>query len=408
VEKLKAIWVKRALLAGLGLAIVAGLVVALAPQPVPVDTAKVTRARLSVTVDEEGKTRIRNVYVVAAPISGKVLRSPLHVGDAVAKDETIVAVIQPAAPPFLDVRSSTVLAAQVKACEANVGLAEAELRQARAELEFAESEHERAATLVKKAVAPERVLEKARLDLELRRAAVVRAEAGISLRKRELESAKARLLGPEEPPMREATESACWFEVKSPESGRVLKLVAESEQPLEIGAPLIEIGDPGDLEIVVELLSADAVKVRAGAAATVEGWGGPPLRARVDRVEPSGFTKVSALGIEEQRVKTILALEGSPAQWARLGHDFRVFVRIDVFEAAAALQVPLGALFRRGNEWHVFVFDEGRARARRVDIGERNSSVGEVLTGLEENERIVLHPSDRIADGVRVTERSTE
>lgn len=407
-RKEQVLWVKRGLLAAFGLAIAAGLVAALLPKPVPVDLGRAARSHLRVTVDEEGKTRIRNVYVVAAPIAGKMLRSPLKVGDAVVKDETVVAVIQPPEPSLRDIRTSLELESQVKACEASVELAEAELRQALADMQFSEAEHDRAQTLTKKGVAAERVLEKAESELRMRRAVVARAEANVVLRKRELENAKIRRLSPEQPAVREATEGACWFDVKSPESGSVLKLIAESEQTLAVGSPLMEVGDPSDIEIVVELLSADAVKVKPGAQAVIEGWGGGTLQARVRRIEPSGFTKVSALGIEEQRVKTILDLEGAKSDWERLGHDYRVFVKIDVYEAPNVLAVPLGALFRRGADWCVFVVKDGRAAVRVVEIGQRNSTLAEVLGGIEDGETIILHPSDRVADGVAVAERTTE
>jgi HlyD family secretion protein len=184
-----------------------------------------------------------------------------------------------------------------------------------------------------------------------------------------------------------------------------LKLIVESEQAVVIGAPLLEIGNPSNLEIVVELLSADAVKVKEGAKATIEGWGGPPLNAHVSTIEPSGFTKVSALGIEEQRVKTILVLDDPPETWRRLGHDYRVFAKINVYEAANALLVPLGALFRKGDSWSVFVLQDGRAVSKHLKIGQRNNSHAEVLEGIKEGERAILHPSDRILDGARVRAR---
>ena len=189
--------------------------------------------------------------------------------------------------------------------------------------------------------------------------------------------------------------------MRAPVSGRVLRVIQESEKVVAAGTPLVEIGDPGNLEILVELLSADAVKVREGAEATVEGWGGPPLAAKVVRVEPAGFTKVSALGIEEQRVRTILELQGSAEASARLGHEFRVFVKINVYEAREALRVPISALFRKGEQWAVFVVDRGRA-GRPCGIGHRNSTFAEVSRGLRKGATVVLHPSDRVADGVRV------
>jgi HlyD family secretion protein len=389
---------------GVGAAVLVALAVALWPRPIPVDTTPVARGPIRVTVDEEGKSRIKEIYVVSAPASGRVLRSSLEAGDKVRKDETIVAVIEPGAPPFLDLRGQRELEALIEAARAAVSLAAAEIVQARSELEFAERELERAGSLARTRTIAERALEKARLDADTRKAALARAEANRELRQRELESAIARRTGPHDPDVFSESASCC-VTVRSPVSGRVLKIVQESEQVVAQGSPLLEIGNPENLELVVELLSADAVKVQPGAAATVEGWGGAPLAARVDRVEPAGFTKVSALGIEEQRVRVVLSLGADPDQHPRLGHDYRVFVRITVHESADALLVPLGALFRHGRAWAVFVMEGGRALLRAVDVGHRNETHAEVVSGLAAGERVIQHPSDRIADGVRVAER---
>jgi HlyD family secretion protein len=334
-----------------------------------------------------------------------VLRSSLEAGDKVRKDETIVAVIEPGAPPFLDLRGQRELEALIEAARAAVALAGAEVTQARSELDFAQRELERANSLARAQIIPERTLEKARLDADTRRAALARSEANRELRQRELESAIARRTGPHDPDVFSESASCC-VTVRSPVSGRVLKIVQESEQVVAQGSPLLEVGNPENLELVVELLSADAVKVQPGAAATVESWGGPPLAARVDRVEPAGFTKVSALGIEEQRVRVVLSLATSPDQHTRLGHDYRVFVRIVVHESPDTLLVPLGALFRHGKAWAVFVAEGGRARLKTVDVGHRNEIHAEVVKGLSAGERVIQHPSDRIADGVRVAERA--
>lgn len=401
--------IKRGLI-GLALAgIVGALAWALWPKPVPVELAEVRKGLLVVTVDEEGKTRIKDVYAVSAPITGKLVRLALEAGDRVKKDVTIVAVIEPMAPPFLDVRTTRELEAQIEAAKAAVALAEAEVNQAAAELEFAESELKRASALIGTKAISERAMERARIDVDTRRAALARAKSSLEVRKRELESGQARLITPEEQWKGEVAVGCC-VNVRAPASGRVLRLIQESERVVVAGTPVVEIGDPDNLELVVELLSADAVKVREGATAIVEGWGGPPLTARVTRVEPAGFTKVSALGIEEQRVRTILKLQGS-GQGAgqggdvsanQLGHDYRVFVKIKVYEAPDALRVPISALFRRRDEWTVYTVERGRARAAPVTLGQRNTAFAEVLGGLAEGAFVVLHPSDRVADGTRV------
>ncbi|MEQ1719362.1 MAG: HlyD family efflux transporter periplasmic adaptor subunit [Hyphomicrobium sp.] len=401
-----ALTLKRTSLAAAGLAMAMAFYLALKAKPVSVDTSPLSRATLTVTVDEEGKTSIKDVYVVAAPLAGRLLRAPVHVGDAVEKNASIVAVIQPSPPAMLDVRTRAELESAAQAATAALTLAEAELAQAKSELHFAEADMARAKALMEKAVTTERTLQKTQIDVETRTAGVARAAANVALRKREVESAQVRLMSGEQTFVQRIAELACCYEVKSPESGRILKLIAESETTVSTGAPLLEIGDPANLDVTVELLSSDAVKVRIGAGAVIDGWGGAPLNARVTKIYPSGFTKVSALGIEEQRVKVILAFEDPAAERERLGHDFRVFARIHVFEAAGALRVPLSALFRRGEQWAAFVADQGIARERAVSLGERNSSFAQVLSGLKEGDRIILHPSDKVADGVAISDRT--
>lgn len=390
-----------------GLALTAAAAWALWPKPVPVDLAAAIRAPMTVTVDEEGKTRIKDVFVVSAPIAGTMRRSPLLAGDIVEREKTIVAAIQPAVPPFLDFRTRAEQAAREKAAEAAVLLAEAELAQARSEFVFAESEFARAAALLKTNVIGHRAHEKAQIDLAVRKAAVAKAEANVAIRRREHESARARLLGPEDDKAAGVLDADCCLEVRSPESGRVLKVLATSEQVLQIGAPLVEIGDPRALEIVVELQSTDAVKVREGALAEIDGWGGTAkLAARVRRIESAAFTKVSALGIEEQRVRVVLDLLPDPPLGGDvLGHEFRVFVRIRQWETTSALTVPVGALFRHDGRWAVFRHEHGRAALVPVEVGHRNPDVAEVLAGLAAGDQVVLHPSDRVANGVTVAQR---
>jgi HlyD family secretion protein len=408
-------FVRRGLAVLAAAALVGALGWALWPKPVPVELAEVGKGPLVVTVDEEGKTRIKDVYAVSAPITGKLVRLALEAGDRVKKDVTVVAVIEPMAPPFLDVRSTRELEAQIEAAKAAVALAEAEVNQAAAELEFAESELKRAAALIGTKAISERAMERAKIDADTRRAALARTRSNLEVRKRELESGQARMLGPEEQWKGEVAVGCC-VNVRAPANGRVLRLIQESERVVVAGTPVVEIGDPSDLEIVVELLSVDAVKVREGATAIVDGWGGQPLTAKVTRVEPAGFTKVSALGIEEQRVRTILRLQAAGQGGGQsgehgadhLGHDFRVFVRIKVYEAPDALRVPISALFRKRDQWTVYVVERGRARAAPVRIGQRNTAFAEVLGGLSEGAVVVLHPSDRVADGVRVTRTNEE
>ena len=375
-----------------GLAAVAALLAFLfAPVPIPVDFADVTRGGMVVTVDDEGETRVKEIYVVSAPVGGLLQRIERHAGDAVIAGETVVASIRPTDPTFLDARSR--------------GQAEAAVRAAEAELEFARSDYERAERLSQRQTISQRELERAVLDVKIREAALATAQAALRVQSFELETARARLISPGQALSR--TDGACCVELRAPVSGRVLRVLHESESVVAAGTPLVEIGDPSDLEIVVDLLSAESVKIVQGAAVRIEEWGGGiMLNGEVRRVEPSATTKVSALGIEEQRVNVIIDFTDPPAARAALGHGFRVQAHIVVSRADDVVKVQLGALFRQGSDWAVFVAaDDGRARIRKVTVGQRNSAEGEIVDGLREGERIVLHPSDRIADGVRIAER---
>ena len=389
-----------AILAGSGVVVL--IVWALWPQPVPVDMAAITTGPLEVTVEDEGITRIREVYTVSAPIGGKLLRSPREVGDSVAANKTLVAVIEPTDPTFLDVRTQRVNAAAVQAAQAAVNLAEAQIKQAKAQLEFTRNDLSRAEKLAASKTISDRALEKAKLDVDSAESAVASAVATMEVRRRELESARAHMIQPGQPSVRSAS---CCVEVRAPIDGRVLKIIAESEQVVPPGAPLLEIGDPHDLEIVVDFLSRDAVRIKPGQPARIESWGGDKiLNARVKRIEPTGFTKVSALGIEEQRVKVILDFTGPESEWQELGHGYRIIARVVVWHGDGVL-VPLGALFRQGESWAVFVVDDGRARRRLIKIGERNLHNARIIDGLKPGEKVVLHPSDRVIDGVRVEPR---
>lgn len=389
--------------AGAALLVIA-LLVALRTPRVGVDVAVVESGPMSVLVEEEGRTRVKQVYSVSAPITGRVLRTILDVGDAVVKDQTVVAVIQPSDPPFLDMRARLEVEAQIKAAIAAVELAEAELRQAEGELEFAEAELVRNRRLAESGTVPSRTLQKAELEAVTHRAAVGRAKAQIELRRRQLDSERAKLVGPERQAAPVQPADGCCVNVKAPASGRILKRLHESEKIVVAGTPLLEIGDTADMEIVADLLSTDAVKIKPGAAVSVSGWGGGRiLDARVRRIEPGGFTKVSALGIDEQRVTVVIDFKSGDI--AALGHDYRVYVAITSWEADNLLRVPISALFRHGKDWAVYMAKGGRAVRTIVEIGQRNPDVAEVRRGLAAKDRVILHPSDRITDGTRITER---
>lgn len=401
-------WTRLAWIAAV-LAVVGAIAWAMWPKPVGVDTAVIGTGPLVVSVEEEGKTRIKDVFVVSAPQSGIVLRSPLLAGDPVTKGKTLVAVLQPAQPPFLDLRTRLELMATEKAAEASVRLSEAELEQARADQRFADAEVTRAQALAKTQTISAQVLEKAEHAAAVARAAVEKAEANIMVRHRQLESVKARLVDPEDETLGGIAQAACCVEVHAPVTGRVLRVHQISEQVVPAGSPLAEIGDHRALEIVVELLSTDAVRVAEGAKVEIIGWGGgEALSGRVRRIEAAGFTKVSALGIEEQRVRVIIDLEEESLARHRLGHEFRVIAQVRVWEVGDVLKVPIGALFRYRGDWAVFRISEGRATRTVVRLGPRNSAEAVVLSGLSLGDSVVLYPSDRIADGVRVAARVPE
>ena len=405
-------WIKRAAWIVALLLVLAGVVWFAWPRPIPVDLATVTAAPMEVTIDDEAKTRVRHVYTVSAPISGKVLRisNPteahdisLHVGDKVVADETIVAIMQPTSPSFLDIRSREELQAAVAAADAAVKLAEAEVRRIEAALAFSRQELQRAQSLAATNTISAKALDSAQLELATNEAALASTKAQLDIRRSEYALANARLIGPSD---NDTLGSAgCCIQIRAPATGRVLRVLQESEAVVAAGTPLVKIGDALDLEIVADLLSTDAVQIKAGAQVRIDGWGGAPLQGAVTRVEPEGFVKVSALGIEEQRVRTIIDFVDPPEAWSALGNDFRVVVHVSLWSSDGALLVPVAALFRQGEEWAVFAVRDGRARTTVVTIDHRNERMAEVVSGLSPGDRVILHPSDRIEDGVAVSER---
>lgn len=376
-----------------------GLVWMMMPRAVPVETARVTRGPLEVWLEEPGRTRVREVYIVSAPQTGKTARITLHAGDHVGGGQT-VALIHPIDPPLIDVRSRAELEAVVSAADAAVRLALAELERAQAQAAFAAAEWTRGQTLAERGVISTQALDQRRLARDTANAAVTTARAAIAVRRRERDSARSRLAEP-------VDGGRAPTAVRAPVSGSVLRVDRESEQVVRAGDPIMQIGDPHDIDVVVELLSTDVVAIRPGAPARIEGWGGPPLSARVRRVEPAGFTKVSALGVEEQRVLIFLDFT-SPAQAARLGHDYRVTARIITSSTPNALRTPASALFRQGSDWAVYRVRDGRAELRKVRIGRRNEDFAEVLAGLADGEVVVDYPGDRLGNGVRVATRRAE
>jgi len=374
----------------------------LAPRRVPADFVAVVRGPMEVTLDHEGKTRVRDRFVVSAPVPGRVLRIELEPGDDVVAGETVLAVFQPSDPIMLDARSRAQAEALVKAGRAALDRSRADRARASAEHEYTMKERERIRRLAEEGVVSTELLDSIESEAKAMAEALQAAEAGIRSALHELEVAQARLVEPGEA----AARSGSVIRLRSPVDGVVLKRQQESEAVVQAGEPLMVVADPDDLEVEADYLSSDAVKIRPGMQARIEQWGGrEDLEGQVRGVEPYGFMKVSALGVEEQRVNVIVDFTGPGERREGLGDGYRVEVRIIVWAGEDILQVPSGSLFRSGEDWAVFVVDEGRARLRTVEIGWRNGLAVQVLEGLGEGDRVIAHPSEEISDGVRVEPR---
>lgn len=378
--------------------------ISLQPQPVGIDVAQVQRGDLLVTIDDEGQTRLKDVYVVSAPVAGQVRRIDIEPGDAVTAGDTILALFQPSDPIMLDVRSRTEAEAIVKAADAAVGLAEAEQSRAQAQLDYDRAELRRAVPLAERGTISQATLDQRQLSVRTAQASLAQATASLRKVRADLESARATLITSQD--SENGQDRKDLIPVRAPITGRVLRVLQESEGVLAAGTPLMELGNPAELEIEVDLLSTDAVKIKAGDRVIVDDWGGDkPLEGRVRLVEPFGFTKISALGIEEQRVNVIIDFISPQSEWQNLGHGYRVETRVVTQDQRNVLKIPVSALFRSGDNWAVFVDDNGIARLKEISLGRRNTLEAEVTGGLSQDETVILHPSDAILDGVSVEQR---
>ncbi|MEL7538377.1 MAG: efflux RND transporter periplasmic adaptor subunit [Pseudomonadota bacterium] len=385
-------------------AILLAIIVLLWPRAAAVDLINVTGGAFEVTIDNEGETRIHDVFVLSAPVAGRLQRIEAEVGDTVVAGDTVLALIEPGDPVLLDPRSEAQARAAVQAAESARQLAQAEVDKASAELEFQEQELKRAAELVVDGTISQRSLDDARRGARTARAALDTARAALQVRLFELEQAEAALLSPIA--TQAAAEVCECLPITAPISGRVLTIPNRSERVVTPGEALLEIGDPAGLEIVADYQSADAVQIEAGQRVRIERWGGDqPLEGRVRLVEPFGFTKVSALGIEEQRVNVVIDLLSDAAAWQGLGHGYQVETHVVVYESSDAVVVPQTALFRSGDGWALFAVLNGRAQLQPVTVGKRNGRDAEILDGVAAGATIVANPDDRIADGSAVTAR---
>lgn len=418
---------RRILLVTLALAVVAAIAWALLPGPVPVEMAAAARGPLRVTVDEDGRTRIKQRFIISAPLAGRLQRVTLKEGHPVKAGETLLAVIEAPDPSLLDPRAKAEAEARVAAAEAALERAEAALGRAEASLKMSSDELARIRAAHSDDAVTRREVERAEslvsIDTQDRRAAghardvaryeLALARAALTHRSGRMDAAPPG--GQGAPPAEEraspgaAADAGDWrFELISPIDGRVLRLLKESSTVVTAGTPILEIGDAEDLELVVDVLSSDGVAVRPGAAASLEHWGGErPLNGRVRLVEPSAFTKISALGVEEQRVNVIIDFTDPPAERVGLGDGFRIDARITVWEESSVLKVPAGALFRHATSWAVYRVVDGRATVQDVEVGRRSGTEAQILRGLQEGDQVIVYPSDRVRGGVRVAPATT-
>jgi HlyD family secretion protein len=413
-------------LAVLAIAAVAVMIIyALRPMPVLADFVKVQRGPMMVAVQDDGITRIRERYVVSSPLNGRLLRISFDVGDMVTAGNTVLARMQPTDPDLLDPRAVAQAQARVSAAERRLEGMKAELAKAEAALDFAELELGRLQRLRSQSAVASSELEQAKFFFQARQQEARAAGFNVDIAEYELQLQRAALLltkpldeandpNRSAPPPKQSastdgnTAEEMELAIVSPIDGRILRIYQESTAVVLAGSPLLEIGDPSDLEVVVDVLSRDAVQIDPGDPVLLENWGQPePLRGQVRRVEPSGFTKVSALGVEEQRVNVIIDIQDPPRMRAALGDNFRVDAKIIIWQQTEVLQVPTSALFRVGQQWTVFRVDgDSKAVAQAVTVGRNNGSQAEILDGLEAGQVVIAHPGDSIANGVTVANRA--
>ena len=378
------------------------------PAPVEVDLATTTRGALLVTVDEDGKTRIRERYVVSTPLAGRLVRITLKPGDRVIAGETQLTTLEPTDPQLLDARARAQAGARVRSAEASQRQAQSNVETAVKKQALATADRERAERLFNRNGTSPQNYEHAIFEAQSAGVALRSAEIAVQIAEFELQQARAALLlARDRPDSLTSSDSGARFPIASPIDGRVLRVFQESSTVVQAGERLMELGDPLDLEVAVDVLSTDAVNIRPGAEVSLEHWGGEgSLRGNVRLVEPSAFTKTSALGVEEQRVWVIINLTAPPERRSALGDGYRVEARITTWEGQDVVKIPAGALFRKDPQtWAVFVTDDQTARTRKVKRGHSNGIETEITQGLTPGDQVILHPSDKVADGVTIRAR---
>lgn len=392
-------WRRRLPLLG-GLVLIALIVVGLWPRATPVESGLVTRGPLVVTVDEEGMTRVRNRYVISAPVAGQLRRIDWKPGAVVEAGQTVLAVLESSGADFLDARAQAQAEARVQAAEAARDLAAAQRERAESAAKMFGAEFERVKRLRDERVVSAQEFDVAQMRAETAAQDLRAAEFAARVAEYELQQARAVLTRGTSPSRSTVVEPLM---LTSPVSGRILRVFQESARVVPAGFALLEIGDPTDLEVRIEVLSRDGVAIQPGARAMLEQWGGAePLQARVRHVEPAAFTKISALGVEEQRVYVVADFVDPVERRPTLGDSYRVEARIVTWENPDALRAPAGALFQRGGRWHAFAIAGGRARLGTVVVGRSNGVQTEVLAGLKDGDRLVVYPGDKVVEGARV------
>jgi HlyD family secretion protein len=384
----------------LALTAVSGLTFLFWSRPLEVDTATVERGPIAETASDQGAARVRRTYVVSAPVSGRLDRLPLEVGDRVVANETVAAFIRPASPEFLDPRSRAQADAAVQAAHASLAAAVAQRGRLAAEVTRTSERLQRAEGLERQGVVAKQELDDARADAEAAANALRAAEADIANRQANLASARLMLSTPR-------PSGSQSVRVTSPASGIVTRLLQQSERTVAVGTQLVEVGDTSGLEAAIEFLSQDAVRIRPGMRAEIFNWGGPSdIPAEVRRVEPQGFTKVSALGVEEQRTLVVLQFRGDSECWEGLAPGYRVWGRVYLREVPSAVLAPIGALVRDRGAWAAYRIEGGRARLHPITVGTMTDRYVEVLKGVAPGDSLIMFPSDQVSDGVRVRPRT--
>ena len=385
---------------GILLVVVLAILYGFLPKTQEVDLVRITRGPLQVTIEDEGRTRLKERFVISAPTAGDLRRIEVKVGDPVKKGQT-VAVLEPLRSQALDPRSRAEAETVVSTAEASLAAAMERERAATADAEYTDKRLARITNLYVRGSVAKDQFDQTESEAKKARAVQLSAKAAVDVARSELERAKTTLRN-----FSAVKRTGGNVEVVSPVSGAVFRIHRESEGAVQVGEPLMEIGNAGNLEVRVEVLSSDAVRIRPGMAVLFKRWGrDEPLSGRVRRVEPAGFTKLSSLGVEEQRVLVIVDITSPPEMWRVLGDGYRLEAHFVVWEGKDILQVPTSALFRSGKEWSVFVEEKGKARRRAVEVGQETGLTAQIVSGLKENERVVAYPDDAIRDGVGIRQR---